>query len=85
MPVISLGSGNTSDGVHIIGSDLFHLYEKHTPRHSKIYVDLVPIIEKGYSEYMDDVKNRRYPGKEHTVFMKEDELEKFRKMVGWTP
>jgi 3-methyl-2-oxobutanoate hydroxymethyltransferase len=84
VPVISLGSGNTSDGVHIIGSDLFHLYEKHTPRHSKIYVDLVPIIEKGYSEYMDDVKHRRYPGKEHTVFMKEDELEKFKKMVGWT-
>lgn len=84
VPVISLGSGNTSDGVHIIGSDLFHLYEKHTPRHSKIYVDLVPIIEKGYSEYMDDVKHRRYPGKEHTVFMKEDELEKFKKMVSWT-
>lgn len=84
VPVISLGSGNTSDGVHIIGSDLFHLYEKHTPRHSKIYVDLVPIIEKGYSEYMDDVKHRRYPGKEHTVFMKEEELEKFKKMVGWT-
>ncbi|HJU23517.1 MAG TPA: 3-methyl-2-oxobutanoate hydroxymethyltransferase [Casimicrobiaceae bacterium] len=84
VPVISLGSGNTSDGVHIIGSDLFHLYEKHTPRHSKIYVDLVPIIEKGYSEYMDDVKHRRYPGKEHTVFMKDDELEKFKKMVGWT-
>ncbi|MEO5845980.1 MAG: 3-methyl-2-oxobutanoate hydroxymethyltransferase [Caldimonas sp.] len=82
VPVISLGSGNTSDGVHIIGSDLFHLYEKHTPRHSKIYVDLVPIIEKGYNEYIDDVKNRRYPGKEHTVFMKEDELEKFHKLVG---
>src|SRR5678816_2306156 len=47
VPVVSLGSGNTSDGVHIIGSDLFHLYEKHTPRHSKIYCDLVPIIEKG--------------------------------------
>jgi 3-methyl-2-oxobutanoate hydroxymethyltransferase len=83
VPVISLGSGNTSDGVHIIGSDLFHLYEKHTPRHSKLYVDLVPLLEKGYREYMDDVKNRRYPGKEHTVFMKEDELAKFKQMVGW--
>ncbi len=82
-PVISLGSGNTSDGVHIIGSDLFHLYEKHTPRHSKIYTDLVPILENGYRGYMDDVKNRRYPGKEHTVFMKEDELQKFRDIVGW--
>ncbi len=83
VPVISLGSGNTSDGVHIIGSDLFHLYEKHTPRHSKIYCDLVPMLEKGYGEYMDDVKNRRYPGKEHTVFMKEEELAKFKQMVGW--
>lgn len=84
VPVISLGSGNTADGVHIIGSDLFHLYEAHTPRHSKIYVDLVPIIEKGYSEYMDDVVNRRYPGPEHTVHMKPEELQKFREMTGWS-
>lgn len=83
VPVISLGSGNTSDGVHIIGSDLFHLYEKHVPRHSKIYVDLVPIIEGGYKEYMREVKERAYPGKEHTVFMKEDELNKFKETVGW--
>jgi 3-methyl-2-oxobutanoate hydroxymethyltransferase len=83
VPVISLGSGSTSDGVHIIGSDLFHLYEKHVPRHSKIYRDLVPILEEGYREYMDDVKNRRYPGPEHTVFMKEEELAKFKQMVGW--
>ena len=47
VPVICLGAGNRAHGVHIIGSDLFHLYEKHTPRHSKIYVDLVPILEKG--------------------------------------
>lgn len=83
IPVISLGAGNTSDGVHIIGSDLFHLYEKHVPRHSKIYVDLVPIIEQGYRDYMREVKERIYPGKEHTVFMKEEELAKFKEMVGW--
>src|SRR6478609_497401 len=76
VPVVSLGSGNTSDGVHIIGSDLFHLYEKHTPRHSKIYCDLVPIIEKGLTDYRDEVRGRVYPGKEHTVYMKEDELKK---------
>ena len=81
--MISLGSGNTSDGVHIIGSDLFHLYEKHVPRHSKIYCDLVPILEKGYKEYMHDVKTRQYPGAEHTVFMSPEELDKFRKMVNW--
>jgi 3-methyl-2-oxobutanoate hydroxymethyltransferase len=84
VPVISLGSGSTSDGVHIIGSDLFHLYEAHVPRHSKIYRDLVPILEGGYQDYIDDVKARRYPGPEHTVFMKPEELDKFAKVVGWT-
>jgi 3-methyl-2-oxobutanoate hydroxymethyltransferase len=83
IPIISLGSGNTSDGVHIIGSDLFHLYEKHVPRHSKIYCDLVPIIEKGLIDYRDDVRNRTYPGPEHTVFMKDDELRRFKDIVGW--
>lgn len=83
VPVISLGSGNRAHGVHIIGSDLFHLYEAHVPRHSKIYTDLVPILEDGYRRYMDDVKNRVYPGEEHTVFMKKEELEKFKAQVGW--
>src|SRR5499427_10841609 len=83
VPVISLGAGNRAHGVHIIGSDLFHLYEKHVPRHSKIYVDLVPIIEKGLSDYRDEVRSRVYPGKEHTVFMKEDELNRFKQLMGW--
>jgi 3-methyl-2-oxobutanoate hydroxymethyltransferase len=85
VPVISLGAGNRAHGVHIIGSDLFHLYEAHTPRHSKIYVDLVPIIEKGLCDYRDDVRKRGYPGPEHTVFMKEDELAKFKQMMAKNP
>jgi hypothetical protein len=33
---------------------------------------------------MADVKNRAYPGKEHTVFMKDEELARFRELVGWS-
>ena len=44
VPVISLGAGQGAHGVHIITSDLFHLYEEHTPRHSKIYTDMIPIL-----------------------------------------
>ncbi len=83
IPIISLGAGNRADGVHIIGSDLFRLYEKHVPRHSKVYVDLIPTIDKVYRDYIADVKSRAYPGPEHTVFMKEDELKRFRELVGW--
>src|ERR1700730_3503037 len=84
VPVISLGAGNKAHGVHIISSDLFHLYEEHTPRHSKIYTDLIPIIEDVYTRYAADVRNRTYPGPEHTVYMAPSELERFAKSVGWS-
>lgn len=83
IPVISLGAGNRADGVHIIGSDLFRLYEKHVPRHSKVYVDLIPTMEKVYQDYIGDVKSRAYPGPEHTIFMKDNELNRFKDLVGW--
>ena len=83
VPVISLGAGNKGHGVHIIGSDLFHLWEEHVPRHSKIYTDLIPILEDAYNRYMADVRARTYPGPEHTVYMDKEERAKFAKQVNW--
>ncbi|GEL20086.1 3-methyl-2-oxobutanoate hydroxymethyltransferase [Pseudonocardia asaccharolytica] len=81
VPVISLGAGNRADGVHIITSDLFHMYEEHTPRHSKVYFDIIPVFEKVFRDYRDEVRERVYPGPEHTVFMKEEERNKFYDLV----
>ena len=83
VPVISLGAGNKAHGVHIISSDLFHLWEEHVPRHSKIYEDLIPIMERVITDYMNDIRSRAYPGPEHTVYMVDDELEKFAKDMKW--
>ncbi|MGY8841159.1 3-methyl-2-oxobutanoate hydroxymethyltransferase [Candidatus Njordibacter sp. Uisw_039] len=83
VPVISLGAGNRAHGVHIITSDLFHLYEEHTPRHSKIYTDLIPIMENVFTQYRDEVKSRVYPGPEHTVYMNDQEVAKFAKEMKW--
>jgi 3-methyl-2-oxobutanoate hydroxymethyltransferase len=84
VPVISLGAGNKAHGVHIISSDLFHLYEEHVPRHSKIYTDLIPIIEDVITRYSSDVRDRSYPGPEHTAYMTPPELERFAKLANWT-
>lgn len=81
VPVISLGAGSRSDGVHIITSDLFHMYEEHVPRHSKIYFDIIPVFEKVFRDYRDEVRERVYPGPEHTVFMREEEREKFLQLM----
>ena len=60
-----------------------HLYPEHTPRHSKIYTDFIPIIEDVFTRYRDEVKANVYPGREHSVFMDEPELEKFAKAMQW--
>ncbi|MFT5663345.1 MAG: 3-methyl-2-oxobutanoate hydroxymethyltransferase, partial [Gammaproteobacteria bacterium] len=83
VPVISLGAGNKGHGVHIITSDLLHLYEEHVPRHSKIYTDLIPIMEDVFTRYADDVRQRVYPGPEHTVYMAPEERQKFAKEMDW--
>lgn len=85
VPVISLGAGSKGDGVHIIASDLFHLYEEHTPRHSKIYKDFIPLIEEVYGQYIEDVRTRRYPAPEHTVTMSDEERKRFEELVDWNP
>ena len=85
VPVISLGAGNKADGVHIITSDLFHLYEEHVPRHSKIYTDLIPIMEDVFTRYRDEVREHIYPGPEHTVYMPEDERKEFMALMQWSP
>ena len=83
VPVISLGAGNCAHGVHIISSDLFHLWEEHVPRHSRIYTDLIPIMEDVISRYMKDVTTRSYPGPKETVFMEKEELKTFAKEMKW--
>lgn len=81
VPVISLGAGSRADGVHIITSDLFHMYEEHTPRHSKIYFDIIPVFEQVFTQYRDEVRDHVYPGPEHTVFMKDEERDKFYELM----
>jgi len=83
VPVVSLGAGSKADGVHIITSDLFKLWEEHVPRHSKIYTDLIPIMEDVFTRYRDEVRQHIYPGPEHTVYMPDEELETFAKAMKW--
>ena len=83
VPVISLGAGNRAHGVHIISSDLFHLWEEHVPRHSRIYTDLIPIMEDVITRYMKDVVSRDYPAAKETVFMAPEEALTFAQEMKW--
>lgn len=77
IPTISLGAGPYCDGVHIIGADMFSLYDKFIPRHSKVYVNLSEVLERVYKDYTNDVVTRSYPEPKHDVHMKPGEYERF--------
>jgi len=81
IPVISLGAGPYCDGVHIVGADMFNLYDRFLPRHSKVYVNLREVLERVYGDYRNDVLTRSYPEPKHDVLMKPDEYEKFLQIV----
>ncbi|MQL51640.1 3-methyl-2-oxobutanoate hydroxymethyltransferase [Desulfofundulus thermobenzoicus] len=81
IPVISLGAGPYCDGVHIVGADMFNLYDRFLPRHSKVYVNLREVLERVYSEYKNDVLTRSYPEPKHDVHMKPGEYERFIELV----
>jgi len=88
VPVISLGAGLGGDGVHIITSDLFNLADM-CPRHSKVYKDLIPDMVGVMEQYRDEVRNKQYPGPEHSnkMFRKRkehDDLKAFAKALNWT-
>ncbi|MCY0879333.1 MAG: 3-methyl-2-oxobutanoate hydroxymethyltransferase [Firmicutes bacterium] len=73
IPVISLGAGPYCDGVHVIGGDLFWMYDKFVPQHSKIYVNIREIYQRVYRDYINDVTERRYPEPQHWVNMSDEE------------
>ena len=53
------------------------------PRHSRIYTDLIPIMEDVITRYMKDVRSRSYPGPKETVFMDAEQLLAFAKDMKW--
>ena len=81
--VVERAASNKGHGVHIIASDLFKLWEEHMPRHSKIYTDLIPIMEDVFIRYRDEVREHIYPGPEHTVYMSDEEVAQFAKDMKW--
>ena len=81
--MISLGAGNCADGVRTSSPRTYSICGRNTCRSTRIYTDLIPIMEDVITRYMDDVKTRNYPGPENTIKMPEDELRKFAKDMKW--
>ena len=78
IPVIGIGAGPATDGQVLVFHDLLGIYEGHAPRFAKRYNDIKAQMVAGVSEYAADVRNRTFPGPEHSYSIDEQELGEFR-------
>jgi 3-methyl-2-oxobutanoate hydroxymethyltransferase len=76
IPTIGIGAGVKCDGQVLVIHDLLGLFERFTPKFVKKYIDLSPLILKALEEYKKEVLEEKFPDKEHSFTIKEEELKK---------
>ena len=77
IPTIGIGAGGDVDGQVLVWHDLLGLYDGHAPRFVKQYAQLATEIQRAVEEYVDDVRERRFPEDVHTYGMPAEELAAF--------
>jgi 3-methyl-2-oxobutanoate hydroxymethyltransferase len=66
IPTVGIGSGPRCDGQILVSSDMLGLYEAASFKHVKKYANLATIMKNAFREYIREVKDGKFPGKEHT-------------------
>ena len=66
IPTIGIGAGPSCDGQVLVIHDVLGLYDDVKPKFIKRYANLKQIISSAVNEYIDDVREEKFPGKEHS-------------------
>ncbi len=82
VPVIGIGAGLATDGQVLVFHDLLGIYDGHAPRFAKRYQEIKAQMVAGVAEYAREVRERSFPGPEHSYSIDEDELSRFRAAFG---
>ena len=82
VPTIGIGAGAVTDGQVLVYHDLLGLYEGRAPRFVKRYADLATEIRGALERYAADVREQRFPEKQHTYSIPDEELADFESELG---
>jgi 3-methyl-2-oxobutanoate hydroxymethyltransferase len=76
IPVYGIGAGIEVDGQLTICSDLLGLFQAFTPKFIKKYENLAEKTVNAFVEYVQEVRNSRFPEEQHTYKMVDGEYSK---------
>jgi 3-methyl-2-oxobutanoate hydroxymethyltransferase len=75
IPTIGIGAGIGTDGQVLVYHDVLTYGVERVPKFVKSYEQLNEPIKRGIGQYVQEVKAKTFPAREHTFTMKEEELE----------
>ena len=78
IPVLSIGAGPSCDGQLLIVSDMLGVFEAFTPKFVKRYAEVAKICTEALTNYVEDVRAKRFPEPKHIYPMIPEELAKFK-------
>ncbi len=81
VPVIGIGAGAATDGQVLVFHDLLGIRDGLGPRFVKRYANIQQDMNDGVSAFAQDVRERRYPGPEHTYKIDADELRELQALL----
>jgi len=76
IPTLGIGAGGGCDGQVLVTHDLLGIFERFTPKFVKKYANLSGEMRRAFSDFKSEVKDRKFPGEEHTVIMNNEEWQK---------
>jgi 3-methyl-2-oxobutanoate hydroxymethyltransferase len=81
IPVYGIGAGVHTDGEVMICSDILGIFQAFTPKFVKRYANLGQEMVRAFREYAEEVRQRKFPGPEHSYSMLEGEASKLEEAV----
>jgi 3-methyl-2-oxobutanoate hydroxymethyltransferase len=82
VPVIGIGAGPSTDGQVLVLHDLLAIHTGFKPKFVKEYAAIGEAMVEGVRAYAEEVRNREFPGPQHSYGIAPEELERLREAVG---
>jgi len=79
IPVIGIGAGSGTDGQVLVFHDLVGIQAGFTPKFVKRYAEAGKIMQDAVSSFCQDVREKRFPAKEHGFHIPDEEYDELLK------